>query len=66
MELTIDEVHAKKLLKEVLLELMNERQDLFFEAVSEAIEEIGLAEAIREGRRNKFVSEDEITVILES
>lgn len=66
MELTIDEVHAKKLLKEVLLELMNERQDLFFEAVSEAIEEIGLAEAIREGRKNKFVSEDEITVILES
>ena len=66
MELTIDEVHAKKLLKEVLLELMNERQDLFFEAVSEAIEEIGLAEAIREGRRNKFVSEDEITAILES
>ena len=66
MELTIDEVHAKKLLKEVLLELMNERQDLFFEAVSEAIEEIGLAEAIREGRKNKFVNEDEITAILES
>lgn len=29
MELTIDEVHAKKLIKEVLLELMTERQDIF-------------------------------------
>lgn len=66
MELTIDEIHAKKLLKEVLLELMNERQDLFFEIVTEALEEIGLAEAIREGRKNDFVSEAEITAILES
>ncbi|GJM41772.1 MAG: hypothetical protein DHS20C20_20540 [Ardenticatenaceae bacterium] len=65
MELTIDELHAKKLLKEVLLELMNERQDLFFEIVSEALEETGLAEAIREGRKNEFVDEDEIAAILE-
>ena len=65
MELTIDEVHAKKLLKEVILELMHERQELFFEVVLEAIEEIGLAEAIREGRTNEFVSEDEIFTILE-
>ncbi|WP_420644960.1 hypothetical protein [Candidatus Leptofilum sp.] len=65
MELTIDELHAKKLLKEVLLELMNERQELFFEIVAEAIEETGLAEAIREGRKNQFVGEDEILSILE-
>jgi hypothetical protein len=65
MELTIDEIHAKKLLKEVLLELMTERQDLFFAIVSEAFEEIGLAEAIREGRKNDFVGEGEIFAILE-
>ncbi|MBK8902645.1 MAG: hypothetical protein IPM53_15765 [Anaerolineaceae bacterium] len=66
MELTIDEIHAKKLIKEVLLELMAERQDIFFEIVTEALEETGLAEAIREGRKNEFVDEDEITAILES
>ncbi|MCA9954288.1 MAG: hypothetical protein H6657_17625 [Ardenticatenaceae bacterium] len=65
MELTIDEIHAKKLLKEALLELMNERQDLFFEIVTEALEEAGLVAAIREGRKNRFVDEDEITAILE-
>lgn len=65
MELTIDEMNAKKLIKEVLLELMTERQDLFFEIVTEALEETGLAEAIREGRKNEFVDEGEITAILE-
>ncbi len=65
MELTIDEVHAKKLIKEVLLELMTERQDIFFEIVTEALEETGLAEAIREGRKSEFVDEGEIIAILE-
>ncbi|NIS51232.1 MAG: hypothetical protein GWN67_09055 [Phycisphaerae bacterium] len=65
MELTIDEVQAKKLIKEALVELVNERQDLFFELIVEAIEEIGLVEAIREGRQNEFVPEEEIQAILE-
>ena len=65
MELTIDEVHAKKLLKEIVIELVHERQELFYELIMEAIEEIGLAEAIREGRQSEFVTEDEINTILE-
>jgi len=64
MELTIDEIQAKRLIKEVMIELVSERQDLFFAAILEAIEEIGLADAIREGRRNEFVTEEEIKVIL--
>ena len=32
----------------------------------EALEEVGLATAIAEGRKNKFVSEEEIFYILES
>lgn len=39
MELTIDETHAKRLLKEVLIELVHERQDLFLEIMLEALEE---------------------------
>jgi hypothetical protein len=65
MELTIDEVQAKKLLKEIMIELVRERQDLFLEIMVEAIEEVGLANAIREGRQNEFVPEEEIKAILE-
>jgi len=65
MELTIDETHAKKLLKEVMIELVRERQDLFFEIILEAMEEVGLANAIREGRQNEFITEEEIKKILE-
>ena len=64
MELTINEKQAKELLKEVLIELMEEKRDLFFEVMLEAIEEIGLANAIREGRQNEFVSEEQILAIL--
>ena len=64
MELTIDEAHTKKLLKEIMIELINDRQDLFFELIMEVIEEVGLAAAIREGRQNEFVDEAEIEEIL--
>jgi hypothetical protein len=66
MELTINEKQAKALLKEVLIELLEEERDLFFEVMLEAIEEIGLANAIREGRQNEFVSEEQILAVLRS
>jgi len=65
MELTISETKAKELLKEVIIELAQERRDLFFEIILEAFEEIGLANAIQEGRQNEFVSEESIAAILE-
>jgi len=64
MELTISEKQAKELFKEALVELMEEKRDLFLDVILEAIEEIGLASAIREGRQNEFVSEDQILAIL--
>ena len=65
MELTISETKAKELLKEVIIELAQERRGLFFEIILEAIEEIGLANAIREGRQDEFVSEESVAAILE-
>ena len=65
MELTIDETKAKELLKQIMVELVEEKRDLFYEIIVEALEEIGLANAIREGRRNEFVPETEIMAILE-
>jgi hypothetical protein len=64
METTVDEMRTKALLKQVVLELLQERRSEFYELVVEALEEIGLANAIREGRCDEFVSEEQITVIL--
>jgi hypothetical protein len=64
MELILDEANTKKLLKEIMIELINDRQDLFHELIMEVIEEVGLAAAIREGRQNEFVDEAEIEAIL--
>lgn len=64
MGTTVDEVQAKALLKQVVLELLQEKRSEFYELVVEALEEIGLANAIREGRRDEFVSEEQITAIL--
>jgi len=64
MELTISEKQAKELVKEALIELMEERRELFFEVMLEAMEEIGLANAIQEGRQGEFVNEDQVLAIL--
>jgi len=64
MEVTISEKQVKEVLKEVLIELLEEKRDLFFEVMLEAMEEIGLANAIREGRQDEFVSEDQVLAIL--
>ncbi|MCB0231515.1 MAG: hypothetical protein KDH08_02305 [Anaerolineae bacterium] len=65
MELTLNEVQAKSLLKEIVLELVQERRDWFSEIMVEALEEIGLANAIQEGRQDQFVDEEQIMAILE-
>ncbi|MDI6770318.1 MAG: hypothetical protein QMD04_11680 [Anaerolineales bacterium] len=49
---TLDEKQFKILLKEAIVELFEERQEVFSAIVAEAIEDIGLANAIREGQRN--------------
>jgi hypothetical protein len=66
MQLTIDKTETKQLLKEVVLELVQERHELFLEIMLEAIEEAGLIEAIQAGRQHDYVEEEEIRVLLGS
>lgn len=66
MELVISDEKFKELIKEILVEMIKEKRDLFYELVLEAIEEVGLAKAIIEGREDNFVSEDRILAILEA
>lgn len=64
MELTISDEKTKELLTEVLIEMMRTKRDVFQEIFLEALEEVGLANAIREGRKDDFVSEDEVMNVL--
>ena len=65
MEVVISDKKTKELLTEVLVEMIQQKREVFYEIVAEALEDVGLANAIAEGRQNKFVSEDKIMKILE-
>jgi restriction endonuclease Mrr len=65
MELTISDEKTKELLTEVLVKMIEEKREVFQEILLEALEEVGLANAISEGRKVEFVSEDEVMSILE-
>ncbi len=56
----------KQLLKEVLAETLREQRDLLHEVFAEVIEDMALAEAIRQGRETEPVSRDAIFQVLES
>ena len=65
MELSISDEKTKELLTEVVIELLKSKRDLIYDVLLEALEEVGLANAITEGRSDDFVEEDEIFSILE-
>ncbi|MCX8102841.1 MAG: hypothetical protein N3E42_00125 [Candidatus Bipolaricaulota bacterium] len=65
-ETVLNEAQTKNLLRQVLVELLKKRRSEFHELVIEAMEEVALARAIRAGRKNEFVSEDEIRAALEA
>jgi hypothetical protein len=64
MELSISDEKLKEIMKEALVEIIKEKRKVFYEIILEAMEEVGLANAIREGRKNKFVGEDRILKML--
>lgn len=65
MELTISDEKTKELLTEVLVEMIQQKREVFYEILVEALEDVGLANAIAAGRQNDFVGEDKIMSILE-
>ena len=62
--ITVEEQGVKELLKQAILELLEERQDLFRELLTEAIEDLGLINAIKESEATSDVSKSEILSIL--
>ena len=64
MELIVDENKMKEIFKETFIELMKDKRELLHEIIVEAIEDIGMANAIKAGRKNKFIDEKKIVNIL--
>lgn len=64
MENAISEKRTKELMTEVLSEMMHDKREVFYEIVLEALEDVGLANAIKDGRKNDYASEDEVMEIL--
>ena len=62
---TIDEKKLKDLLKSALVEALEERRDLVQEIVEEAMEDIGLAHAIKQGLVSEAISREKVFAILE-
>jgi hypothetical protein len=58
--LSLEDRHTKDLIKQALLELFQERRDLFHDLFEELLEDVGLANAMREGEDSEIVSEKEV------
>jgi hypothetical protein len=63
MQLTLDDEKTKALLTEVLIEMLQQKREVFYDIILDALEEVGLANAIIEGEATEFVDESEIQVI---
>ena len=61
----MNEEQLKDVIKTALVEVLEERQDLFHEAIEAALEDIALAGAIKEREKIKPVRREELFKILE-
>ena len=59
-----DETRLKALLKEALLEVLEQRREWFSTLVAEALEDVALVQAIKEGETTDRVGRDEIFALL--
>ncbi len=55
----------KSWVKEAIVELLQERQDLLYDVILEVVEEQGLIQAIREGESTPYASREEVRDALE-
>ena len=63
-ELSLSETQLKDLMKTAILEIFQERRDLFQDLIAEALEDISMIKAIDEGKDSKPISRDTIFAIL--
>jgi len=64
-QIITDDVKLKNILKTALIEIFEERKDLINEALAEALEDIALANAIKEGEVTESVCREKVFSLLE-
>ncbi len=65
MQATVDPQQLKSLIKEALIEIIEERHDLLRDIFEEALEDIALVRAIEEGNQSESVSRAEVFAVFE-
>ena len=65
MEPSINQEQLKNVIKTALVEVLEERQDLLYEAIEDAIEDVAFARAIEEGESMELVEREEIFKLFE-
>lgn len=58
MDAIIKNKQLKETFKEALIEVFETRRDLLVDAITEAMEDIGMLNAIKEGDKNDLVKEE--------
>ena len=66
MKTLIDEDKIKGMLKEAIVEVVEEKKDIFHDLLVEAIEDIALVNEIKEGEKTNLLSRADIFKVLES
>ncbi len=65
MQTVMDEGRLKQVFKEALVEMLEEKQNLFHDIVVDAMEDIALNRAINEGKKSGTATKKEVFDILE-
>nr|WP_320015752.1 hypothetical protein [uncultured Desulfobacter sp.] len=65
MQTVMDEGKLKQVFKEALVEILEEKQNIFHDMIMEAMEDIALSRAIQEGQNTGTATKEEISHILE-
>ena len=65
MQICMEESKLKQLMKEALVEVLESRKEVIYEIVSEVMEDIALAHAVKEGEATESVDKQEILDIIQ-
>jgi hypothetical protein len=63
-DVSLSSIQLKEIVKEALLEVLQEQRGLFYELVTEALEDIALVRAIEEAKDSEPATRDEIMSLL--
>lgn len=63
--MTVDEIQLKAVVKEAMWELLQEKREEFSELLSDVIEDMALARAIREGESSELADRADVFAILD-